>query len=188
MAEHHRAATLPSFHDTLPPVIEPMDAPESQAIVQAFAVKTGVNIATITGTASTPIKGTVYWGTATGVYTNTQYAESVAEYQPDNTLQYRLTFILTNVQLQAAQAYFAKIYFTDGTATSELTWTQPALNASGSDQVFFFDRVLSSFATTIDIATRAADQGWLSNDDYVAFQNRIAATAWLNTVKWNDGR
>ena len=90
--------------------------------------------------------------------------------------------------MQAAQAYFAKIFFTDGTATSELTWTQPALNASPSDQVFFYDRVLSSLGTIIDISTRAADQGWLSNDDYVALQNRITTTAWLNTVKWNDGR
>jgi len=185
VAEHRRTAILPSFHDE--PVIEE-NVPESQAIVQAFTVKVGVDTSTVTGTTSVKVNGTIYWGTATGVYTNYMYREATYEWQPDNTLQYRLTYLLPNLQLQAAQAYFAKIFFTDGTATSELTWTQPALNASPSDQVFFYDRVLSSLGTIIDISTRAADQGWLSNDDYVALQNRITTTAWLNTVKWNDGR
>jgi len=186
VAERNRAQ-VPTF-DPIPDEPEVQEITELASVVQAFVAKAGVDIATITGTTSIKTNGTVYWGTATGVYTNTQYQESKPEYQPDNTLQWRLTFTLPGLQLQAAQAYFAKVFFVDGTSTSELTWTQPALNASGSDQVFFYDKVVSSFATVVDVAIRGADQGWLSADEYTAFQNRIAATAWLNTVKWNDGR
>jgi len=170
------------------------DSPDIQ-VVSAATVAFGNDTATVTVTQSTPFPGgSIQWGTATGVYTSglQQHKKTVLTTSLNATnqqvLSYTLQFKLTGMQQAAAQAYFGQIRYDDGTLSSEFTWTQPGLNASANDQVFFYDKVLTDFAAIMNWAEKASQAGWMLPDQWTNFRNLVINTAWYNYVKWNDGR
>jgi len=158
----------------------------------APSVAVGVNIATITvNNGATPLPGgTIRWGTATGVYTSgpALYTDCKRIVAQDGTVSYQLVFVITGIQLNAAQTYFAQVSYVGGNTSSEATWSQPGLNASASDQVNIHNRVKLELAHISDICVRGARFGWLSADDYNGLRRSISLVQNYNRIKWNDGR
>ena len=171
-----------------------VDSPEVLAVATP-TVAFGGDTATITVSQATPFPGGwVQWGTATGVYTSglQQHRKVKVTYSINATNQlvptYTLQFFITGLQQNAAQAYFAQVVYDDRTSSSEITWTQPGLNANANDQVFFYDRVIVDFAAIMNWAEKASQAGWMLPGQWVNFRNLVINTVWYNYVKWNDGR
>jgi hypothetical protein len=167
-------------------------APEAQAIIGAApSVAVGFNIATVTINNATPLPaGYLVYGTATGVYTSAPIG-----YQPckrvvaaDGTVSYQLVFVITGIQLAAAQTYFAQVVYVGGSTSSEATWSQPGLNANAADLVHIQNKAKKQLARIADIAQKGARQGWLSNTDWVGLNRAKLAVQEYNRIKWNDGR
>src|SRR5215472_16969746 len=132
---------------------------EPQAALTALNAVGNSDWALITQTTATPRRGYLQYGTATGVYTVNIKPDilGTAEKQSDGTIQYRMTWNLPGFQLAAAQSYFAIVTYTDqaGGATTEITWSQPGLNASASDTVIFDNRNFPRLAQIAELAGRA---------------------------------
>ena len=162
-----------------------------QLAAPTVTVTPGYDTATIIATSPTSFPGGwIQYGTATGVYTSglINHQKTIRVVAVDGTVSYVLTFKLTGLQQNAAQAYFAQIVFNDRTTSSEVTWTQPGLNSSPNDQVFFYDRVLTDFSAIMNWSNKASSAGWMLPDQWVNYKNLVVNTAWYNYVKWFDGR
>lgn len=156
--------------------------------VQTPVVAVGYNIATITVTDVVPNRYSCMWGTATGVYTNIlPRTKPKRVYNQDGTMNWVTTFTLTNVQQAAAQAYFAVVVL-NGVLSSEITWTQPALNPNAADQVHVMYKVLMAVGNIADICARAATRGWMNGDEWNGLHRDIALVQQYNQIAWNDGR
>ncbi len=166
-------------------------APEATTIGPAPSVAVGYNIATITVNSPTPLPaGYIVYGTATGVYTSApiQYQPCKRVVAADGTVSYQLVFVITGIQVAAAQTYFAEVVYNGGNVSSEATWSQPGLNANTADLVHIQNKAQKQLARIADIAQKGSRQGWLSNSDWVGLNRAKLAVQEYNKIKWNDGR
>ena len=142
------------------------DETEELALTPGTVAYPGYTVCTIINiNTSKQMRGYLSWGTAAGVYTHYLPAQlAVPVYNPDGSVGgYSLTFTIGkqyNLQQAANQIYYYAIFFSDATKTAEQQWTQPGLNASGSDGVILDNRNLTRMAAMAFIASRAAAQGW----------------------------
>jgi hypothetical protein len=166
------------------------EEPEIQVTPIPFSVIPGYDIATVNGTQPTNLTAYVCYGTETGVYTmSTPPQQGKINYAPDQqSYNYIYNIVLQDVQEDASQEYFATVYFSDGTNTGELTWTQPGLNSQGTDGVLFANRNIERMATIAQLANLAALRGWLYPDQWIAFQFLVQSLREFNSIVWADGR
>jgi hypothetical protein len=158
----------------------------------ASAAAAGVNIATITAQPADglPHNGYVMWGTATGVYTGmTPPVFTKPTFDPATTNTYNVaTWEIDNLQNATDTNYFAKVFWDNGTQSTEVPFTIKGLNASPSDTVYFEPRNLTRLARISGIATKASAQGWLNPQEYQQFKLLVLSTSWFNHIGWFDGR